>query len=101
VSGIQWVRTGAVVKAFLSASKVEWHSSREMPVGTLVGKTHEWDCDFGISINETTVEIGKAEEGLNVLDISWYWPILDNLDFVWGHGEAFGVTAYIRGIHRK
>ena len=36
------------------------------------------------------VEIGKAEEGLNVLDFLWYWPILDNLDFVRGHGEAFG-----------
>src|SRR5882724_10066979 len=62
----------------------------EVPGGTLAGKTCEWDCDFGISINETMVEIGKAEEGLNVLDFSWYWPILDNLDFVWGHGEAFG-----------
>src|SRR5882724_5674539 len=61
----------------------------EMPGGTLAGKTHEWNCDFGVSINETTVEIGKAEEGLNVLDFSWNWPILDNLDFVWGHGEAF------------
>jgi len=61
----------------------------EMPGGTLAGKTCERDCDFGISVNETTVEIGKAEEGLNVLDFSWNWPILDNLDFVWGHGEAF------------
>src|SRR5882724_4353649 len=47
----------------------------EMPWGTLAGKTHERDCDFGISIDETTVEIGKAEEGLDVLDLSWYWPI--------------------------
>ena len=28
-TGIQWVRTGAVVKAFLSASKAEWHSSEK------------------------------------------------------------------------
>src|SRR5882724_842733 len=61
----------------------------EMPGGTLAGKTCEWDCNFGISINETTIEIGKAEEGLYVLDFSWYWPILDNLDFVRGHGKAF------------
>jgi len=33
---------------------------REMPGGTLVGKTCKWNCDFGISINEMTVEIGKA-----------------------------------------
>src|SRR5882724_9360163 len=62
---------------------------KEMPGGTLAGKTHERDCDFRISINETTVEIGKAEEGLNVLDFSWNWPILDNLDFVRGQDEAF------------
>src|SRR5882724_10428936 len=41
---------------------------RELPGGTLVGKMCKQDCDFGISINEMTVEIGKAEEGLNVLD---------------------------------
>src|SRR5882724_375548 len=37
---------------------------REMPGGTLAGKTREWDRDFGISVDEMTVEIGKAEEGL-------------------------------------
>jgi len=36
-----------------------------------------------------SVEIGKAEERLNVFDLSGLWQILDNLDFVWGHGEAF------------
>jgi len=61
----------------------------EMPGGTLVGKMHKWKCDFGISVNEMTVEVGKAEERLNILDFSWCWPILDDLDFVWGHGEAF------------
>ena len=60
-----------------------------MPGGTLLGKTHKWNGDFGISINETMVEIGKAEEGLNVLEFSWNWPILNDLEFVWGHGEAF------------
>jgi len=34
----------------------------EMPRGTLVGKTHKWNCDFGISTNEATVEVGKAKE---------------------------------------
>ena len=36
------------------------------------------------------VEVGEAKERLNILDCSWYWPILDDLDSVWGHGEAFG-----------
>src|SRR5467141_4273429 len=50
----------------------------------------EWNGDFGISVNETTVKVGKTEEGLNVLDFSGFIPILDYLDFVLGHGEAFG-----------
>src|SRR5882724_7897881 len=62
---------------------------RKMPRDTLVGKTCKWNCDFGISVNEAMVEIGKAKEKLNILEFSWYWPILDDLDFVQGHGEAF------------
>jgi len=54
----------------------------KMPGGTLVGKTCKWNCDF---INEATVEVGKAKERLNILDFLWCWPILDDLDFVWGH----------------
>src|SRR5882724_355396 len=44
---------------------------REIPRDTLVGKMHKWNCDFGISINETMVEVGKAKEILNILDFSW------------------------------
>ena len=61
----------------------------KMPGGTLAGKTCKQNCDFRISINEMMVEVGKAEERLNILDFLWYCPILDDLDFVWGHGEAF------------
>src|SRR6267142_1043161 len=63
---------------------------RKVPGGTLVGKTHKRNCDFGVSENETTVEVGETEEGLNILDFLRFGPILDNLDLVRGHGEAFG-----------
>jgi len=56
------------VKVFLSASKAEWHSSEKCQGVTLVGKMHKQNCDFGISVNETTVENWQAEEGLNILD---------------------------------
>src|SRR5882672_2527903 len=62
----------------------------KVPRGTLVGKTRERNGDFGISVNEMTVKVGKTEEGLNVLDFSGFRPILDYLDFVVGHREAFG-----------
>src|SRR5882672_723591 len=35
------------------------------------------------------VEVGKTEEGLNILDFPRFGPILDDLDLVQGHGEAF------------
>jgi len=57
--------------------------------GYLVGKMHMWNGDFRISMNEMTVKVGEAEERLNILDFPWYGPILNNLDFVWGHCEAF------------
>src|SRR5882672_2376249 len=62
----------------------------KVPGGTLVGKTHKQNCDFGVSVNETMVEVGETEEGLNVLDFLRFGPFLDNLDLVQGHGEGFG-----------
>src|SRR5467141_4208600 len=62
----------------------------KVPRGTLAGKTCERNSDFRISVNETTIEVGETEEGLNVLDFLGFRPILDYLDFVLGHGEAFG-----------
>src|SRR5882724_7379182 len=62
---------------------------RKVPEGTLVGEARKWNGDFGISVNEMMVEIGKTKERLNVLDFPGFWPVLDDLDFVWGHGEAF------------
>src|SRR5882672_1819456 len=61
----------------------------KVPGVTLAGKMHKQNCDFGISVSETTIEVGETEEGLNVLDFLRFRPILDNLDLVWGHGEAF------------
>src|SRR5467141_218764 len=61
----------------------------KVPGGTLAGKMRKRNCDFGISVNEMTVEVGETEEGLNILDFPRFGPILDNLDLIWGHGEAF------------
>src|SRR5882672_6059578 len=62
----------------------------KVPGGTLAGKTRKRNCDFGVSENEMTIEVGETEEGLNILDFPRFGPILDNLDLVRGHGEAFG-----------
>src|SRR5882724_11897872 len=62
----------------------------EVPRGTLAGKTRKWNGDFRVSENETTIEVGESEERLDVFDFPGFRPILDDLDFVRGHGEAFG-----------
>src|SRR5882724_5258103 len=62
----------------------------EVPRGTLVGKMCKWNSDFRVSKNEMTIEVGKSEERLDVFDFPGFWPILDDLDLVRGHGEAFG-----------
>ena len=70
---------------------------RKVPGGTLMGEMHKWNCDFGISINEVMVKVGETEEeGLDNLDFLGFQPVLDNLDFVQGHGEAFQGQMYPR-----
>jgi len=50
----------------------------------------EWNSDFRVSENETVIEVGKSKERLDVFDFPWFWTILDDLDLIRGHGEAFG-----------
>src|SRR5882724_9915013 len=62
---------------------------RTVPGGTLAGEACKWNGDFRISMNEMMVEIVKTKKILDILDFLGFWPVLDDLDFVQGHGEAF------------
>src|SRR5882724_6056562 len=62
----------------------------EVPRGTLVGEMCEWNCDFRVSKNEMAIEVGESRERLDIFDFPGFRPILDDLDLVRGHGEAFG-----------
>jgi hypothetical protein len=42
-------------------------------------------------VDESSVEIGEAEERLNILDFSRLRPILDDLDFIFGHFDTMFV----------
>ena len=44
--------------------------------------------DFRVFQNETPIEIGKAQERLDIFDLSGFGWILNDLDFVRGHSEA-------------
>ena len=44
--------------------------------------------DFRVFQNETPIEIGKAQERLDIFDLLGFGRILNDLDFVRGHSEA-------------
>ena len=41
-------------------------------------------------MDETTVEVRKSKEGLNVLNFPQFWPIGDGPNFLHGHRESIG-----------
>jgi len=55
-----------------------------------VCKTGERDNNVGVVENEASVEIGEAEEGLNIPDFLWLRPILYGLNLRLVHGESLG-----------
>ena len=62
----------------------------EVPQGILLCQMSERNGDFGVSIDEPAVEVGKAKEGLNVFDFPRFQPIEDGLHFVFSNAESVG-----------
>ena len=61
-----------------------------VPVRGLSGESGEWNREFGVVVDEASVEICEAKERLYVAYISWAWPVLNGLDFRFVHLETFG-----------
>ena len=61
---------------------------REIPGSSFASETGEQNSDFRVFQNETLVKIGKSQEGLDVFNLLGFRPILNDLDFVGGHGKA-------------
>ena len=64
------------------------YNIRDTSVHPNTSEMGEWNGDFGVFWNKTLIEIGKAQEGLDVFDLWGFRPILNDLDFVRGHSEA-------------
>ena len=62
----------------------------EFPRSVFVGKPRERNDDVGVVMNETTVEVRKSEEGLNVLNFPQFWPVRNGLNFLHRHRESIG-----------
>jgi len=52
-----------------------------VPRHVFVGEASEGYNDVGVVENEMLVEVGKAEEGLNLLEILQSWPLENSIDF--------------------
>ena len=55
-------------------------------VGT--SKASKRNGDFRVAVDETSIKVTKAKEGLDVLDFSWNRPLRDSGDFDRRHAEA-------------
>ena len=59
----------------------------EVPRNSFSGEVGERDHNIQVVLDEPAVKIGKAKEGLNVLDFLRFRPLKNCLDFVAGHRE--------------
>ena len=62
----------------------------KVPRGILVSESSEWNNNLRVIEYETTVEVGEAKKGLNVLHLTRLRPIGDGLYLIRGHGQAVG-----------
>ena len=60
----------------------------EVPSGTFMSEMGQQNGDFRVVRNETLIEIGEAQERLDIFDLLGFRPILNDLDIVGGHSEA-------------
>jgi hypothetical protein len=70
------------------------------PRDTFPGKPSEGNCYVRVIVNETTVEIGETEEGLNIFDLPRFGPIPNRLEFIFGHRKSFGREHIAKELHR-
>jgi hypothetical protein len=60
----------------------------KIPFDVLLSQSHEQNCDIGVVMDESSIEVGKPKERLDVFHFTGYRPLLDGLDLVGGHGKA-------------
>ncbi|KIO04681.1 hypothetical protein M404DRAFT_142739, partial [Pisolithus tinctorius Marx 270] len=76
----------------------------KVPRSTLSHEASERNDNVGVVINESSVEICKAEERLDVLHLPWLRPVADCLNLLSRHGETGGrknITEVLDGVGVK
>ncbi|KIO10076.1 hypothetical protein M404DRAFT_130604, partial [Pisolithus tinctorius Marx 270] len=76
----------------------------KVPRSTLLHEVHEWNDDVRVVINESSEEICKTKERLDVLHLLWLRPVADCLNLLSRHGETRGrknITKVLNGVRVK
>jgi len=76
------------VKACFSVLNAFFTIFVEIPRSVFSCKMSEWDDYVGIVEDETSVEVGESQEGLNVFYFLWFRPLLNCFHFSVGHGQT-------------
>ena len=61
----------------------------EVPRSVFLGELGKRNHDVRVIEDKPVVEVGEAQEGLDVLYLSRFRPARDGLDFVWRHSQSF------------
>ncbi|KIO07417.1 hypothetical protein M404DRAFT_136891, partial [Pisolithus tinctorius Marx 270] len=76
----------------------------KVPRSTLSCEASEQNDDVRVVINELSVEICKAKEGLDVSHLPQLRPVMDCLNLLSGHGETGGrknITEVLNGVRME
>ncbi|KIN94580.1 hypothetical protein M404DRAFT_167892 [Pisolithus tinctorius Marx 270] len=77
---------------------------RKVPRSTLLHEVSEWNDNVRVVINESSVEICKTEERLDVSHLPQLRPVADCLNLLSRHGETGGrknITEVLDGVRVK
>jgi len=73
---------------------------REVPRSIFPGEPGKWNHNIRVVEDEPAVEIGKAQEGLDVLHLSRFRPVRDGLDLVRRHSQTVRREAIAKILYR-
>src|SRR5438128_11032972 len=71
----------------------------KVPRGVLSGEPSEGDHNVRVIVNEAMIEVGEAQEGLDILYPSGLRPVADGLYFVLGHHQSRGCETVPKVLH--
>ena len=60
----------------------------KIPGNIFTSETSEGNNNVRVIMDETTIEVSKTKERLNVFNFPGLRPVKDSLYFAWGHGET-------------